>query len=320
MDYLYKCPLCSNDFKTFDFTAIDPVTKNKFKLAQCSICDIIFTNPRPSEEQTEEYYPEEYYAHSGEPSLIEKIDSYLRQKKIQDLDLADNQTKILDIGCGKGLLLERLASLGWEAYGTEISEKTAKGAKAQKSGNVHIGKLSEQLFPAEHFNVVTLWHVLEHLPDPFESLCYIHKILENKGYLIVQVPDISSMQAGYFKATWLHLDVPLYSFHYSPYTLFSMLDKAEFEVVYKKYSYLPYDLFGNFQSSLNMLTRSHNVFNELIKNKSKDRKKKINILNCKLFYHASLVPMAIFMSVGMFIMSRITNKGCGTLEIHARKR
>jgi SAM-dependent methyltransferase len=134
---------------------------------------------------------------------------------------------LLDVGCGNGDFLASLRERGWEVFGTDFSNAACEFARA-KGISVHQGPLASAGFSDKLFDVVTLWHVLEHLPDPTAELIEIRRILRDDGLLIIQVPNSKSITLKLTGIHWLPLDLPRHLQHFTPLTLNQLLKQTGF--------------------------------------------------------------------------------------------
>ena len=138
--------------------------------------------------------------------------------------------RALDLGCGNGAYLLLLKKIGWDAVGVDISDNVAKEVKEAKI-TIHTGELKELRLKTGSFNLITMWHVLEHLPKPLQILQEINRLLTDNGCLLIEIPNSASIVAKIFKSNWFALDLPRHFYHFSPHSLSKMLKRAGFEVV-----------------------------------------------------------------------------------------
>ena len=236
MEYVC-CKLCGADNTKLLFIAKerDWGTEEFFNIVRCNKCNLVYINPRPSKEELSKYYPEQYYAFEDEDP-----GAYVRRKKAGEDILRfvgyPTQTKtggvrILDVGSGKGLFLSVMKELGFENFGVELSPIAVDFASKNYGVNVFNGELEQANFSDEYFDLVTMWQVLEHLLNPFESLQEIFRILKKNGLLIIAVPNFSSFQAQIFRDKWYPLDVPRHLYQFEPGTLKKMLSIAGFKII-----------------------------------------------------------------------------------------
>ena len=204
-----KCNLCGSEdfsllFKGHDYQYFSPLT---FKVMRCNRCGLVCLNPRPK--KIVYYYPERRKA-------IEKDSfSFLAPDGIKKIKRLKKSGRIFDIGCGHGYFLFDMSKEGWEVFGNELS-KTGCDFARETLGlkNTYNSDLLSLDFPENFFDVVTMWHTLEHMKKPQETLRRIKRILKDDGVLIIESPDFYSLQSRFFKDKWFSLDLPrhLYQF------------------------------------------------------------------------------------------------------------
>ena len=217
------CPVCrgttfSNILTCKDYT----YSQGFFPIQECETCHLRLTNPRPGADSIGEFYQSPtYISHSGKSNNIFDF-IYLQARKLalkQKFRLIKKhkqQGTILDYGCGTGEFLEYMANHDWTVLGVEPAENAR--AKANhlliKSNGQVKGTLDE--LPTGHFDVITLWHVLEHIAAPGKLLSTLKKRLNKDGFIFVAVPNYKSHDAEYYKEHWAGYDVPRHFWHFSP--------------------------------------------------------------------------------------------------------
>jgi 2-polyprenyl-3-methyl-5-hydroxy-6-metoxy-1,4-benzoquinol methylase len=179
--HFVHCPLCGSKRTAPSLQAIDYITQSQHRLFNCSECGLAYVNPQPRKDDIGIFYPVTYYG--GNPFAYEKIDACFRWRKIRALGLKPG--KALDCGCGKGLLLGRLKAHGWNVCGTELSEMSANYGREKLGIEICSTSLEECRYSNDEFDLITLFHSLEHFPDPFRALKEIVRILKPHGLLIV---------------------------------------------------------------------------------------------------------------------------------------
>src|SRR5262249_17278387 len=117
------------------------------------------------------------------------------------------RSRILEVGCGRGLLLDALSRLGHECHGTERPGLAAKRAQRTVGVKVYTASLDLCNLEKEYFDLIILWHVLEHLENPVETLAQIFQLLRVGGILIIEVPNLASLQSRLAGKHWFHLDI-----------------------------------------------------------------------------------------------------------------
>jgi SAM-dependent methyltransferase len=133
--------------------------------------------------------------------------------------------RILDIGSAWGFFLAEARERGWKTWGVELSREASGYARSRFGLDVFTGKLAEARLPESHFDAVTLWHVLEHIPEPLAELAEIRRILRNDGLLVVSVPTLWSV------SDYLSDAIPLHLFYFDKATLTALARKAGFRVL-----------------------------------------------------------------------------------------
>lgn len=239
METLKNCPVCNNEKLNPFLSCIDyTVSRETFKIAQCAACGFMFTNPRPDENEIGKYYQaEEYISHSDtSKGIVNKLYQIVRNYTItQKIKLINKligpspaSRNILDIGCGTGEFLNACKENGWQTTGIEPSAIARKNAQQK----YNISPLSkEQLFDIREnkFDVITLWHVLEHIYQLDKTIEQIDRVLSNKGTLIIAVPNCNSFDAKKYGVYWAAWDLPRHIFHFT---------KTDIEILFKKYDFV----------------------------------------------------------------------------------
>jgi 2-polyprenyl-3-methyl-5-hydroxy-6-metoxy-1,4-benzoquinol methylase len=193
-------------------------SQEAFDLVLDSSREILITTPQPAPEDLAGYYQSQaYISHSNTqkgivPFLYAMVQKWSLKNKTNLINsLSNHKGTLLDIGAGTGNFCETSKQNSWEVYGVEPSEK-AREIAAKKNIFLH---QSIEDFKGQQFDVVTLWHVLEHLPDLENTITAIQKLLKPKGVLIVAVPNFNSFDAKHYKRFWAAYDVPRHLWHFS---------------------------------------------------------------------------------------------------------
>jgi SAM-dependent methyltransferase len=223
------------------------------QLVVCTRCGLGRCDPLPTPAEVRAFYPDEYY---GEPGtkfqpLVERLVRWVGQRHIGFLTRAlPAGARVLDVGCGRGVILGPLADRGFEVHGQEISAEAARGADPRARIAV-AARLSDAGYATGYFDEVVVWHVLEHLPDPRGAVEEIRRILRPGGRLVVAVPNFSSLQARSTGAAWFHLDLPRHLYHFPLAALRELLEGVGFRVLEEHHFSLRQNPFGWIQSWLN---------------------------------------------------------------------
>ncbi|WP_299798858.1 class I SAM-dependent methyltransferase [uncultured Maribacter sp.] len=208
------------------------VTQESFELEYDSKYDLLVTKPIP--EDLEKYYdPNNYISHSDNGNgLLEKIyqtvKKYTLNNKVKLInEYTIEEKKLLDIGCGTGEFLISAKNKNWETVGVELNDIARKKAIDKK---LEIFKSLDDLNDPK-FDVITLWHVLEHLPDLDKQINKIASLLNKNGTLIIAVPNYKSYDAQYYKEYWAAYDTPRHLWHFSQNAIKSIFKNKKIEVV-----------------------------------------------------------------------------------------
>jgi 2-polyprenyl-3-methyl-5-hydroxy-6-metoxy-1,4-benzoquinol methylase len=298
------------------FLRIDP----DFSLARCGSCGLVATFPPVPPSEIGRYYPSQYYGATNRRfnPLMERLIPFFRSRRAQTIERFVPKGRIVDVGCGRGILPELMRRRGWEAHGVEFSEMAARHAREVLRLPVYVGDFLQSPYGENSFDVAVLWHVLEHLSDPVAALRKAHQVLRPGGLLVIAVPNFESLQARFAGRHWFHLDVPRHYFHFGLRVLRRLLEENGFEVLDVSHMSLEQNLYGWIQSILDRIGLPHNSLYDILKSRSARlvaypfRAAPISsILNFLL------LPFVVPVSVVLFFLEVILRRG-GTIEIYAR--
>jgi SAM-dependent methyltransferase len=254
------------------FPARDFITGHDFQVAHCDHCGFDVTTPQPGPVEMAGYYPTGYYGAVEDrrfPQIVETLQNALYTLRVREVEAVANSGpgRVLDVGCGRGVLLQEFRRRGWEVQGTELSEGAASYAREALKIPVEIGDLETIGFPPNYFDAITLWHVLEHIANPRALLAEIHRILKPDGVLLVAVPNFGSLEARVSKDKWFHLDVPRHVTHFTQTTLEQALYESGFDIRHTSGFAPEYDFFSFIQSALNLCGLRHNLLYDIVRGK-----------------------------------------------------
>ena len=211
------------------------VSKNTFDIVRCASCDLLFTNPRPEAEQAGYFYKSEnYISHSDtQKGLINKLYHAVRNitlKQKTNLIQGNQQgsKNLLDIGCGNGHFLHACQQRGWNTYGMELDPDTAARAAALTEQSIYpnLGAIPNDIT----FEMISLWHVLEHVYELDAYFKFFKNQITPNGKLLLALPNSNSYDANYFKEYWAAYDVPRHIYHFNPETIQSVAKKHGFKL------------------------------------------------------------------------------------------
>ena len=229
LETLEKCPVCSSKTFTIELKCKDHfLSKEDFNISKCRKCSFLFTNPRPKEKDLGNYYrSEEYISHSNKANSIinyvYKLARYFTLSgKIKLINSITENKTILDYGCGTGDFLTACKNNGWEINGYE-PEKSARDIASQVNKKEILSTLN-QLDSLNNISLITLWHVLEHIPDLNTTLNKLKSKLDDNGTILIAVPNFKSYDAQLYKQHWAAYDVPRHLYHFSQQTMSLLLN------------------------------------------------------------------------------------------------
>lgn len=228
MEYVNRNLCNSNEYKLFK-------EMNGYRLVKCRQCGLVYLNPWLTQQEINEQYSAEYHIErllKEEPKIEKEVEQEInknigRAKEI--LRECGSSGKLLDIGCGAGFFIACLKRYGWDVAGIDISEWASKFAREKLGSNVLTGSVEEIQFN-EKFDVITMYHALEHLPDPFKTLKKVSKIIADGGVLVIKGPNFGSFDRIWHGINWMGYRVPIHLYYFTLLTYRMILEKASFSV------------------------------------------------------------------------------------------
>ncbi len=208
------------------------VSQETFELLHDEELDMLITHPQPSLEKLPSYYESvDYISHTdGNKSLFEKMYQFVKTIALKNkLKLINSQSpkgRILDLGAGVGDFLTVAKNDGWETIGIEPSDKAKKIAK--NKGVSFAESLSE--LESNSFDVITMWHVLEHVPDLENQIKELKRLIKPTGTVIIAVPNFKSYDAEYYGKFWAAYDIPIHLWHFSKTAIQKLFAKEDLEL------------------------------------------------------------------------------------------
>jgi 2-polyprenyl-3-methyl-5-hydroxy-6-metoxy-1,4-benzoquinol methylase len=202
---------------------------------KCRVCSLVFVHPQPDATSLAGHYDRSYYSDWLDRQRQKRIRMW--RKRLSTIGKVASRGKLLDVGCGEGLFLELAKKAGWQIYGTEISQFARDFASQSLGIDIFCGDIWDAGFDSDSFDVVTMWHVLEHACDPLKVLGEIYRIIRPDGYLIVAVPNVNDivMQTAYrfirgARPELFSLDSrEVHLFHFSADTIEAILKHSGFK-------------------------------------------------------------------------------------------
>ena len=229
-DIITSCPVCASaEWHNFLTCKDYTVSQETFDLIQCKSCSLVVTSPRPSIDNLGKYYlSEDYISHTDKPaSIIDRIYVFARSFALNwKIKLITRELQgpkiLLDYGCGTGNFLKAAHQAGWTVNGVEPSS-IARTAAQRNTG----AQITESLddITDKTFSIITLWHVLEHVPDLNETLSKLASLLQESGTLFIAVPNHASHDAQQYQSIWAGYDVPRHLWHFTPDNMKRLVSK-----------------------------------------------------------------------------------------------
>jgi 2-polyprenyl-3-methyl-5-hydroxy-6-metoxy-1,4-benzoquinol methylase len=234
---LEECPSCKHtQFNNFNICKDFTVTHESFALVKCSKCQLVFTNPRPTPEVIGKYYKSDsYISHANKTRSItdvayKLVRSYTLQEKRKHITKHIDTGQILDYGCGTGHFLHNMKSHGWKVQGLEPDIATSQVAADKIKQPVHnsIDTIAES---KPLFDIITAWHVIEHVHDLKPTLKALKKMLSESGLMFIALPNHNSYDASYYREHWAAYDVPRHLYHFSQDSFMRLIKNLKLHLI-----------------------------------------------------------------------------------------
>lgn len=233
------CSLCGADNWELHLTRgdLNLFLGGNFRLVRCRACGLVYLNPRPPVERLGGLYRDDYDQYTvavpAEPSWLARLDrEYGLRKRCRVVLRRVARGRLLDVGCATGDFLWAMRRCpGWEVAGVELNPAAAHYARNRLQLDVRTGTLEAAGFEAGAFDVVTMWDVLEHLPDPAATLRLAAQLLRPGGLLVINTPNLDSFDARVFGKYWIGYELPRHLSVFSRRTLEALTAQAGFRTV-----------------------------------------------------------------------------------------
>lgn len=219
------CPACDSTSAREWLRAPDRFhgRKEEYTLLRCSNCSLVWLSRPPKPAEMHAHYTEAYdrlISGAGDNSPL--------RWGFREKALAPYKTSgaLLDLGCSSGAFFKSLIGKNWSLYGIEMSAESAKKAEEKTGAKVFVGNILDAQFPAESFDVITCFDVLEHLYEPRKTIAKVAEWLKPGGIFYVLVPNVDSAEGRVFRSYWHGLELPRHLFHYSPASLKFLAESA----------------------------------------------------------------------------------------------
>lgn len=246
----HNCPICGHQNIKLKLNLQDyTVSKEFYDVLECERCGFMFTQNAPDAESIGPYYhSEDYVSHSDTKAglffkVYHQVRTLMLNRKrkaiLQNVNLPSNP-KILDIGTGRGYFLNHMQKHGFHCTGIEQDQKVRDAAKQDFSLNI-LPPAELYKMEAQQFDVITLWHVLEHVHDLRAYLETIKLLLKPEGLLVLALPNPISADAEKYQSFWAGWDLPIHLWHFRPKNVEELLQQYQFKLIDKRR--LPFDPF-----------------------------------------------------------------------------
>jgi SAM-dependent methyltransferase len=229
-----NCPLCGS--KDLDFL-IEPRdwrgSDERFKIVECRGCSFKITNPRPADEDLGAYYPSDsYVSHTDRPKgLFDRIYFEVQKRnqrdKLRKIQAFCTSGSLLDYGCGAGSFMAFMQQNAWEVTGVEINDEAAQIARERTDALVQAPDVHQM--EKERWDVITLWHVLEHLSELEERMAEFESGLKKGGHLFLALPNNAAHDAKVFGSDWAAWDVPIHLWHFDRKSMHQLANRFKLE-------------------------------------------------------------------------------------------
>ena len=244
-----NCYYCGSGSHEHVLTAQEDLTgkPGDFTFVRCSNCGLMYQNPRINVEQIKDYYDDEYIAHRKKTDwgVLQPFYQWAMGKHDRDKDKIvsryvdlNSETKVLDVGCAVGTFLTYLRKK-YSVQPSGVDFKDCSYYEGFEHIDFHHGLFYEQDLPDNHFDLITMWHFLEHDYDPFKTLETAKRILSDTGRMVIEVPRLDIGTYKLYHDRWPGLQAPQHTVCFDRDKLLKFVEKAGFEVV----DYLPYGAF-----------------------------------------------------------------------------
>ncbi|MBN2037626.1 MAG: class I SAM-dependent methyltransferase [Chitinispirillaceae bacterium] len=223
-----ECPVCGNA------GYVVRCTVGKFHIVKCTKCHFVYNgNPPDERELYEQYYeeipPEAYIYNLNAPLRSVRELFIINSNRARKILTLKNSGTILDIGCGQGYFLKSMAEKGFVAQGAEISKAASEYGRNYLGVDINQGTMDDIGRDGKKYDVITMWHVLEHFISPIDILEKARNLLSADGVLVVEVPNLNSLKFILSKNKWQGGNHPLYHRSYfEEKTLLYCLRKSGF--------------------------------------------------------------------------------------------
>jgi 2-polyprenyl-3-methyl-5-hydroxy-6-metoxy-1,4-benzoquinol methylase len=260
------CPLCSSGEFSVRFSREDlnTMVPGSFTVVRCKKCNHMYLNPRPTinsiknDIYTEEY--DQYQKADKKFSIQNTLQNYGFHKRYKIISKYAASGKILDVGCASGEFLKYMLNFPqWNLVGLEPIAQAANLAREQLDIEIINNTLTEHVFSEDEYDVVTFWHVFEHVEDPINILTIVNKILRDEGIIVITLPILNSIDHRLFGKYWIGFELPRHLHFFTHEKMVEILNNTGFEFIESRCVYGSHAMT---MTSLKFWIRSRKIFSE----------------------------------------------------------
>jgi len=264
-----SCPLCHHEDSTVLFKS--ETANSKFFVIQCRQCNLARTSPFPDDDTLHIHNKVQYYGKKKNKflpifqNIRDRLSKIRARTYLSMISESIKRPKILDIGCAEGRLLQSFLAYGCDCYGVEHPSYPQKRFLNPDRIKYFVGNLDFLDLEERSFDIIILWHVLEHMDNPNNVISRVYDLLAPDGIFVLAVPNFSGIEAKIFKQLWFHLDIPWHKYHFTKSSLQYLTEKNHFEIIKSTTFCIEQGVYGLLQSVLNAAGWPKNELYEAMK-------------------------------------------------------
>ena len=215
------------------------IEKNSWHVYRCLSCGLGFLDPRPSREDVENLYSKEYFTEQYDKGVDPNTRDFkkrlnLEAHRIRFFRGLRRQGRVLDIGCGNGYFLAACRYKGYEVQGIDVSDWAIQYATQKLGILAHAGEINTVTLSPQSFDIITMWHFLEHTRDPRQTILKVKNWMKKDGIMIIDVPNYESTDARKNWKNWIGWQLPYHFYHFNPKALKILVEMCGFHIVKTK--------------------------------------------------------------------------------------
>lgn len=234
-----ECAICSS----LDFRFL--FERNRYRIEKCIACSLVQVTNMPAPEDVHQVYDKAFFdtAYAGlETNGRRQRYVYLNfENKLEQIERRiGHHGKILDVGCSFGFFLDAARQQGWSVEGVDISPYAASYVRSHFNLSVQNAAVTETEYPSQSFDVITMWEVIEHLPNPIRALQHLSGFLKDNGLIVLGTPNVDSYLAMIQGKRWRNWEPPAHLLYFSPKTMGRLFDQCNLKMIHHE-SAVPYE-------------------------------------------------------------------------------